>query len=150
MSKIKSMKIIARQAKTRVKTGFWEEYQESIEDRMEKVKILDDDAILPKNNNDINFSKHKRQLFGMFSGDTEKVYIEMHESLIDVVFDTFGDKVKLRRLPDGFVRFSQEVQVSPVFYGWCCSFGQNLRVTSPKSVVEGLRDHTKSIYEMYK
>ena len=99
---------------------------------------------------DINFAKHKRQLFGMFSGETEKVYMEMHESLIDVVFDTFGDEVKLRRLPDGFVRFSQDVQVSPVFYGWCCSFGQNLRVTSPKSVVEGLRDHTKCIYEMYK
>ena len=34
------MKIIARQAKTRVKTGFWQDYQESIEDRMEKVKEL--------------------------------------------------------------------------------------------------------------
>ena len=40
MSQVKSMKIIARQAKNRVKTGFWQDYQETVEDGMEKVKEL--------------------------------------------------------------------------------------------------------------
>ena len=40
MSQVKSIKLIARQAKTRVKTGFWQEYEETVEDKMEKVKEL--------------------------------------------------------------------------------------------------------------
>jgi predicted DNA-binding transcriptional regulator YafY len=118
-------------------------------DRMEQVKIIDDDVILPPDNTDINYAKHKKQLFGMFGGETEKVNIEMHESLTDVIFDVFGDKVKIRKLDDGFVRFSADVQVSPVFYGWCCSFGANLRVTSPQVVVDGLKAHVKELYDIY-
>lgn len=95
-------------------------------------KIIDDGVILPPDNTDINYAKHKKQFFSMFGGETEKVNIEMHESLTDVIFDVFGDKVKIRKLNDGFVRFSADVQVSPVFYGWRCSFGANLRVTSPQ------------------
>lgn len=72
----------------------------------------------------------------------------MHESLTDVVFDIFGDKVKIRKLDDGFVRFSADVQVSPVFYGWCCSFGANLRVTSPQAV-DRLKAHVKELYDIY-
>jgi predicted DNA-binding transcriptional regulator YafY len=118
-------------------------------DRMEQVQIIDDDVILPANNADVDYYKHKRQLFGMFSGETEKVRIEMHESLIDVIFDVFGDNVKMKRLSDGFVRFSADVQVSPVFYGWCCSFGANLRVVAPQSVVDGMKEHTKELFDMY-
>ena len=40
MNQVKSIKLIARQAKTRVKTGFWQEYEETVEDKMEKVKEL--------------------------------------------------------------------------------------------------------------
>ena len=73
----------------------------------------------------------------------------MHESLTDVIFDVFGDKVKIRKLNDGFVRFSADVQVSPVFYGWRCSFGANLRVISPQVVVDGLKAHVKELYDIY-
>lgn len=118
-------------------------------DRMEQVRIIDDQAILPQDNTDLNYAKHKRQLFGMFSGATEKVCIEMHETLTDVVFDFFGDKIRMKKLDDGFVRFTVDVQVSPVFFGWCCSFGANLRVVAPQSVIDGLKEHTKELYEMY-
>ena len=93
--------------------------------------------------------KHKRSLFGMFSGETEKVSIEIHESLIDVVFDLFGEKIKIRKLNNEFVRFTADVQVSQIFFGWCCSFGGKLKVVSPNSVVEELRDYTKTLSKQY-
>lgn len=118
-------------------------------DRMEQVKIIEDDVILPSDSSEVSIAKHKKQLFGMFSGDATKVEIMMHQSLVDVIFDLFGDKTKIKKCKDGFVKFSADVQVSPVFYGWCCSFGANLKVISPPSVVEGLKEHTKELYDMY-
>ena len=116
---------------------------------MEGVQILEDDVVLPKDKSVLNIGKHKRSLFGMFSGETEKVSIEIHESLIDVVFDLFGEKIKIRKLDNEFVRFTADVQVSPVFLGWCCSFGSQMKVVAPEAVVERLKEYTKELFNIY-
>lgn len=116
-------------------------------DRMEKVEMLESDAVLPIE--EYGVGKHKKQMFGMFTGETERVKFNMHRSLIDVVFDTFGDSVRIKPEENDLISFSAEVQVSPIFFGWCCSFGDKLKVVSPNSVVEELRNYTKSISEQY-
>ena len=118
-------------------------------DRMEGVQILEDEVVLPEDKTVLNMGKHKRQLFGMFSGETEKVSIEIHESLIDVVFDLFGDKIKIRKLDNEFVRFTADVQVSPIFFGWCCSFGNKLRLVAPQNIKEELKNYIISLTENY-
>ena len=119
-------------------------------DRMEKVQIIEDDIILPEKRTEFNVGRHKRQLFGMFAGETQKVTFLMYKSLIDVIFDMFGDNVKLRECDDEFIRFSADVQVSPVFLGWCCSFGNQLKVIAPEVVVEELEKYTEELYKNYK
>ncbi|MBQ2877041.1 MAG: WYL domain-containing protein [Clostridia bacterium] len=118
-------------------------------DRMEGVRILEDDIELPKDKAAMNVGRHKRQLFGMFSGATEKVTLELHESLIDVVFDVFGDEVRPKRREDGFVRFSAEVQISPIFFGWCCSFGDKLRLVGPAEIQKELGEYILSLSNSY-
>ena len=116
-------------------------------DRMEQVQILDTDAVLPIE--EYVVGKQKKQMFGMFTGDTERVRFRMHKTLIDVVFDTFGDTVKIKPEEDEMVSFSAEVQVSPIFFGWCCSFGDKLKVVAPDAVVNELKDYTQKLAESY-
>ena len=113
------------------------------------MQIIEDEVVLPQDKSMLNIGKHKRSLFGMFSGETEKVSIEIHESLIDVVYDLFGEKTKIRKLDNEFVRFTADVQVSPIFFGWCCSFGNKLRLISPQDIQEELKDYIVSLTNNY-
>ena len=48
------------------------------------------------------------------------------------------------------ITFESEVQVSPMFLAWCCSFGDKLKVSSPPTVLEAIEDYTRALYQMYK
>jgi len=109
-------------------------------DRMDKVEIIDDDAVMPPEDMKFDIAAYKKQLFGMFSGETTNVTIEADKSLIDAVFDLFGDQVQMEDCGDK-IRFSADVQTSDLFFGWCCSFGNLLRVVAPTNIVENLRTY---------
>ncbi len=118
-------------------------------DRMDEVTISEDEAEdLPE---DLHFdvSEYKRSLFGMYHGDLEEVKIVLDKSLIDIVYDKFGDKVKMKPFEENKVVFTVNVQISPMFIGWACSFGEKMRIVSPASVVEQLKDYTQGLSALY-
>ena len=73
-------------------------------------------------------SDSRKQAFSMFSGETQKVTFEMTSDLIDVIFDKFGEKTKIADIGNNKIQFSAEVQISNMFFGWCCSFGDRKSV----------------------
>ncbi len=102
------------------------------------------------NGEPIDLKHHKKTIFGMFQGETQEVEFQADKCLLDVIFDVFGDNITLEPLNDNTVTFKAEVQVSPTFLGWCCSFGDKLKVLSPENVVDNIKtylDKTKKIYE---
>ena len=115
-------------------------------DRMDKVKVLDED-ISPNPNIDI--AKYKRQQFNMYGGDVKKVEFEIEKSIIDVVFDRFGNSVKMYELGNGKIKCTVEVQQSPTFISWCCAFDKKLKVLSPPSTIEKIKEHLRKTLEMY-
>lgn len=118
-------------------------------DRMDKVEIIEEQADLPPIELAFDIATYKKSLFGMFSGETTAVTIQMHRSLIDAVFDLFGEKTKMISCGDDTVRFTADVQVSPLFFGWCCSFGEKLKVLGPDHIIEQLKAYTDTIKERY-
>ena len=46
-------------------------------------------------------------------------------------------------------RFSATVQLSPVFLGWCCSFGDKLRVVEPYAVIDLLNSFIMKVEGQY-
>lgn len=122
-------------------------------DRMDRVKQSSED-ISPSDIAEItNIQKHKKQLFGMYHGEECEVTFEADKSLTDAVFDRFGFGVRLYNVPDKKFRFKASVQLSPVFLGWCCSFGSQLKVVSPDALVKQLQSYInelKSVYEVKK
>ena len=85
----------------------------------------------------------------MFAGKTTAVTIEADRKLIDTVFDLFGEKTKILSDGDETIRFTADVQISPLFFGWCCSFGDKLRILGPDNVIEQLKEYTKLIEGQY-
>lgn len=117
-------------------------------DRMEKVLTLDEPITPNDKVKAFDIKDHKKQVFSMYIGERKKVTILAEPTLIDFIFDKFGD-VRLTR-KDDFIKLEAEVQVSPAFLAWCCSFGNRLRVVSPPTVVNKIREYTHELYHLYK
>lgn len=118
-------------------------------DRMENVTLLNELAVMPPEEMAFDVGSYKKQLFGMFSGESTNVTIEMSKHLIDVIFDLFGEKTNILSVGEGKIRFSAEVQISDLFFGWCCSFGENLKIIAPQNVLTDFMSYTKKIRSKY-
>ena len=118
-------------------------------DRMAEVKVSSEDITPSKISELCAIQKHKRQLFGMFTGEECEVSFEADNSLIDTVLDKFGFDTRLSVCGENTFSFSAAVQLSPVFLGWCCSFGDRLKVTGPEKVMELLGEHLLRVNSQY-
>jgi len=119
-------------------------------DRMQDVSILEDAPITPRPGGErFSISKHKSSVFGMFGGEAKMVRFEADEKLLDVVFDQFGDDIKIKPTAEGRYTFSAEVQMSSVFLGWVCAFGESIKVVAPEDAVEKVREHIESLTQTY-
>lgn len=122
-------------------------------DRMANVKISSEDITPSELSEVYAIQKHKRQLFGMFKGEECDVAFEADNTLIDTVLDKFGFDTHLSAVGEHTFRFTATVQISPVFLGWCCSFGSHLKVIAPDTLVKQLQSYInelKSVYEVEK
>lgn len=118
-------------------------------DRMAEVKVLSEDIVPSKLSELCSIQKHKRQLFGMFTGEECTVTFEADNSLIDTVLDKFGFDTRLSSRGENTFRFTATVQLSPVFLGWCCSFGDKLRIVEPYAVIDLLNSFIMKVEEQY-
>lgn len=86
----------------------------------------------------------------MFQGDEQRVEFRADKSLLDAIFDIFGEAIEFTEEEDGTVRFTVAVQLSPTFYGWCLSFGDKLQLIGPNEVVEKIVEYIYSLIIGYK
>lgn len=118
-------------------------------DRMAEVKVSSEDIVPSKLSELCSIQKHKKQLFGMFTGEECTVTFEADNSLIDTVLDKFGFDTRLSVCNNHTFSFSATVQLSPVFLGWCCSFGDKLRIVKPYAVIDLLNSFIMKIEGQY-
>ena len=97
----------------------------------------------------LKISEHRKQAFSMFGGETANVRFEADASLLDVIYDKFGEKMVITSRGDNMIEFTATVQLSPVFFGWCCTFGDKLKIVSPKTVVEKMKDQFQVLVNTY-
>lgn len=114
-------------------------------DRMDGVKIIDEPcsekAIALRD----EVASYTEQAFKMFSGQPEDVVLEFDRGLIGVVYDKFGEGVKM--LPSGPRKCiaTVKVRISPTFWGWLFQFAGQMKILSPSGVVEAYREHARRV-----
>ena len=118
-------------------------------DRMLNAEISEEsinDKAKPKG---LNVSKHRKQSFFMYSGKTENVRFEADRDMLDVIYDKFGENTRIICLDEKRISFSAEIEISPVFFGWCCSFGDRLKVVGPNMVLNELKNYIENVAMQY-
>ena len=119
-------------------------------DRMDHVEMVVNQPIDLYKGNPIDLQHHKKTLFGMFQGEEQLVEFQADASILDPIFDIFGDKVEITPDENCKLRFKAAVQLSPTFYGWCLSFGDKLQVVGPNEVVAKVVDYIQSLMDGYR
>lgn len=118
-------------------------------DRMANVAMTNEEITPSNKSSEFNIQKHKKQLFGMYNGEEKEVTFEVDKSLIDVILDKFGMNIRLYNTSETTFRFKATVQISPVFLGWCCSFGDKLKVKAPTELIEQLNQYIEELRSIY-
>ena len=119
-------------------------------DKMEDISVEEARADSTKAVDKFDLAVYTKQVFGMYGGDTVSVKLRFDDSLIGVVVDRFSDRVFIQPHNDGSFTMSAEVMLSPQFYGWLFSFGDKVKIVSPKSAKDGFNrwlDSVKAQYE---
>lgn len=119
-------------------------------DRMKKAQTLSDKREGKKLMSEIDIRNYTKKTFSMFSGEETQVRIRFTKDMLDTVIDRFGANGGTYSPDDNrhFI-FSGNVNVSPKFYGWLCSFGKKATVISPPAVVNDMKEYVKGILERY-
>ena len=117
-------------------------------DRMADVSVDEDSELSPEALKKIDrVANYIGQAFKMYSGDEERVVIEFERSLLNPVYDKFGDDIKVIQSSGDRLITTVDVQVSPTFFGWLAQFSDKMKVMSPPSVKERYREHIRKILE---
>ena len=114
-------------------------------DRMDAVEIIDEACCEKAVALRDQVASYTEQAFKMFSGQVEDVVLEFDRGLIGVVYDKFGESVKM--IPSGEKKCiaTVTVRISPVFWGWMFQFAGDMRIISPASVQEEYRQRAEKL-----
>lgn len=130
----------------------YDDYHDSLShyrvDRMDAVTVVEE-PMVQTDTKRFDIKKHKQQVFWMFMGKTEQVSFRADKSLIDILYDKFGNRIKMTESQDNTVVFTADVQVSPTFLAWCCAFGDKLKLTSPKTIASKVLEYINTIEKIY-
>lgn len=118
-------------------------------DRMLNVSVSEQEINKAAQPKGLNIAKHRKQSFSMFGGKTETVKFEADKDLLDVIYDKFGEDTQIRSLGNGKISFTADVEISPMFFGWCCSFGKRLKIIAPFTMVALVSNYIKDLAQIY-
>lgn len=107
-------------------------------DRMCDITLEKEKADTPLWAKELPVAKYLKSTFGMYAGETERVTFlcKNEPKVINMVLDKFGYDLRLVDRRDGTFYFACDVQVSPVFFSWLLTTGDNVRLYAPQSVCD--------------
>lgn len=105
-------------------------------DRIDGVKIIEEPCCETAIALRDEVAAYTEQAFKMFGGQLEDVVLEFDRSLIGVVYDKFGENVKMMPSGENKIVATVKVRISPTFWGWIFQFGEQMRILSPGTIIE--------------
>lgn len=117
-------------------------------DRIEELRIEDEDITPLKKYENFNIHQYKKQAFSMFMGELQRVELEADAERMDEIIDRFGADVRVTRHDQHSFRVKVTVHISPPFFAWIVMLRGKVRICSPQTVKEQFRDFLKHEYLM--
>ena len=92
-------------------------------------------------------SEFTEQAFKMYGGEPEEVVLQFDKTLVEPVFDRFGEITLILPADEATCTAAVQVQVSPTFFGWLAQFGGKMKIIAPERVSEKFREHIRRVLE---
>ena len=106
-------------------------------DRMTAVEPLEQAAVQTP---DFDPAEYVRKVFGMYPDDLCTAKLLCDNEVMRSVIDRFGENVRTETVDEQHFRATVEVAPSPPFFSWIFTFGGKIRIISPLTVLEEMRD----------
>ncbi len=114
-------------------------------DRMNHVQVENESISKEAMLREKDVVAYTDQVFKMYGGQKETVTIEFDRSLVGVVYDKFGEEIRMRRISENTCVATVEVQISPTFWGWLFQFAGKMQILSPYSIREAYQKQAELI-----
>lgn len=98
---------------------------------------------------DFDMAVYSKKTFGMFAGEETRVTLRCKNNLAGVIIDRFGQDTAFFAADDEHFDINVKVAVSPMFLSWVMNFGSDMKVLSPASVQEKIKNLAKEILDQY-
>lgn len=118
-------------------------------DKMKQIKILDEFRLGKDEFKDFDMAAYSKMNFGMYSGNKEKVKIEFNNYMVGVFIDRFGKDITIVPIDEKSSYIHVDVAVSPQFFGWILSLGNEVKVTGPDRVVDKMKSYVQGFIDRY-
>lgn len=96
-----------------------------------------------------DIAEYTNQSFGMFGGETQRVTLQLSDTLSGVLFDRFGKEIDVRKISEDEISARISVCVSPQFFGWLTGLGSRIKITAPADVTRQYQEFLHEILERY-
>ena len=114
-------------------------------DRMDTVEVIDEDICEKAIELRSSVNCLTEQAFKMYGGQPTDITIQFNDKLIGVVYDKFGEDIKMVRINENYCVASVKVQISPTFWGWLFQFGKQMTVLSPEGVINEYKQRLREL-----
>ena len=118
-------------------------------DKMTAISVTEEERDGKAAYEELDMAEYSRRVFGMFSGEVQRVKLRFENALVGAVIDRFGKDVMI--VPEGDAHFTVQVDVavSPPFFGWVFGFGSAARILGPEDVVSRMAEHVRAVAAGY-
>ena len=99
---------------------------------------------------DFNITKYLNENIYMLSGDSIMASIDIeNESVIPAIIDWFGDNARIYRYSEkGNIHATIVCNEHALFY-WCMQYSENIKVTSPQSLINRIKTEAERMIKKY-
>lgn len=117
-------------------------------DKMLKVEVTNTRRLGKNEFNEIKMSEYTNRLFGMFDGEVQHVKMRCENVAANIMIDRFGKDVPIFKVDEDHFDITVRVSVSKLFLGWVMAI-PGVKILSPESTVEAMRDEIRRLQEIY-
>jgi len=118
-------------------------------DKMMYIEVGNDERAGKEEFKNFDMAKYSKATFGMYHGEKTKVCIKFANHMCGVFIDRFGKDTLFRKIDENHSELIVDINVSPQFFGWIFSLGNDVEIVSPVEVVNELREYTKKFIMKY-
>ena len=118
-------------------------------DKMKQIELLDEKRAGKEEFKGFDMAAYSKMNFGMYNGRKETVKFEFNNYMVGVFLDRFGKDISIREIDEKNSETRVEVAISPQFFAWVMSLGDEVKLTGPDAVVEEMKEYVQDFLNRY-